>query len=120
MVMVEIVRVAVTGGRNNFNYDSLWGELDLLHDARTIDVIIEGGAKGIDAGARQWAEYARVKCVTVPALWNEHGPAAGPIRNQRIIDAFKPDLLIACRGGKGTADMVKRAVRAGIEIIKIA
>jgi hypothetical protein len=36
------------------------------------------------------------------------GPAAGPIRNQRMLD-WGPDLVVAFAGGKGTADMVRRA-----------
>jgi hypothetical protein len=47
------------------------------------------------------------------------GKAAGPIRNQRMIDEGKPDLVIAFPGGRGTADMVSRAKKAGIPVQEI-
>ena len=37
----------------------------------------------------------------------KHGNAAGPIRNQRMLDHGKPDIVVAFPGGSGTADMVK-------------
>ena len=44
---------------------------------------------------------------------------AGFVRNQRMIDEGKPDLCVAFPGGDGTADMVKRARAAGIEVLEI-
>ena len=50
----------------------------------------------------------------MPADWTKHGKAAGPIRNQKMLDEC-PDLVVAFPGGKGTADMVRRAMKAGID-----
>ena len=47
-----------------------------------------------------------------------HGKGAGPIRNQRMLDAGQPDLVVAFEGGRGTADMITRTKRAGIEILE--
>ena len=46
------------------------------------------------------------------------GRKAGPIRNQRMLDDGKPDLVIAFSGGKGTAGMMAIARRAGVKIIQ--
>ena len=54
------------------------------------------------------------------ADWAKHGRKAGPIRNQRMIDEGRPDLVVAFPGGTGTADMVERARVAGIRVIEIA
>lgn len=51
--------------------------------------------------------------------WKDHGKAAGPIRNQLMLDDFKPDLVVAFPGGKGTADMVKKAQDAGVTVILV-
>jgi UDP-N-acetylmuramoylalanine-D-glutamate ligase len=32
----------------------------------------------------------------------------------------KPDLVVAAPGGRGTADMVRRARDAGIEVVEVA
>jgi hypothetical protein len=50
------------------------------------------------------------------AQWKKHGRAAGPIRNQRMLDKGKPDLVVAFPGGRGTADMIRRAERAGVPV----
>lgn len=115
------MRVLVCGGRN-YNDDAAWnhitGVLEDLHREHGITAIIEGGAIGADRMGRHWADMRDVKCVTVYADWNTHGKAAGPIRNQRMINDFKPDLIVAFPGGKGTADMVNRAKVAGIKLME--
>lgn len=88
-----------------------------LHEATPISALIQGGARGADRSAAECARGLGIKVVTVPADWRTHGKAAGPIRNQRMIDDFKPDLVLAFPGGRGTADMVSRARAAGIEVI---
>lgn len=54
------------------------------------------------------------------ADWKKHKKAAGPIRNQLMLDSeiehIEECLLVAFPGGKGTADMVRRAMRFGIEV----
>jgi hypothetical protein len=115
------VRLLVCGGRTYglHNLDeaaTLYAALSAIHEATPITAIIEGGARGADCLAREWGREHGVKVVTVPADWATHGKAAGPIRNQRMIDDFKPDLVLAFAGGKGTSDMVRRAERAGIAV----
>lgn len=44
-------------------------------------------------------------------------PAAGPRRNQRMLDSFRPDLVLAFPGGKGTADCCRKAEKMGIRVI---
>jgi hypothetical protein len=53
------------------------------------------------------------------AQWKKHGRAAGPIRNQRMLDEGKPDLVVAFPGGRGTADMIRRAERAGVPVQQV-
>ncbi len=113
------MRVLVCGGRDYDDYAHVLTVLDNLHRVRgPITAIIEGGARGADTLARDWAKARLVKCVTVPADWTTHGKAAGPIRNQRMVDEFKPDLVVAFAGGRGTADMIRRAETAGLEVAK--
>lgn len=83
--------------------------------------IIHGGATGADTAADEWAVVnwtGLTEFKVTPEEWKHLGRAAGPIRNQRMIDEGKPDLVVAFPGGTGTADMVRRAKRAGIEVIE--
>lgn len=97
--------------------------------------IIHGGASGADQLAGEWAECFGVPFREFPANWTDlsHADAvirtrhdgtkydakAGSRRNQRMIDEGKPDLVIAFPGDRGTADMVAKARKAGIEVIEV-
>lgn len=82
-------------------------------------VLIHGGAKGVDHHADEWAVVNWVPVECFEADWKRYGNSAGPIRNQQMIDEGKPDLVIAFPGGRGTADMVRRAKAAGIKVEEI-
>lgn len=118
-------RILVCGGRDFLDYlklgdtlDSLIDELEDPSDA----VIIQGGAKGADFLAKAYAYcwgWGGLMCEEYPADWGKHGKAAGSIRNQQMLDEGKPDLVVAFPGGSGTADMVRRARKAGVEVIVV-
>ena len=86
-------------------------------------VIIHGGAPGADSMAGtaggMFREFGkRVKVDRFPADWKTFGNAAGPIRNQQMLDEGKPEMVIAftndLSSSKGTKDMVRRAKQAGL------
>jgi hypothetical protein len=81
-------------------------------------VLVHGAASGADAMAGRWAGANGVSVTTFPADWNRYGRSAGPRRNQAMVDS-EPDLVVAFPGGRGTADMVRRAEAAGIRVLKI-
>ena len=58
--------------------------------------------------AERWAAAHGIKNEVYPALWSTNGKAAGPMRNQYMLDRSYPDLLMAFPGGRGTKDMVSR------------
>jgi hypothetical protein len=82
--------------------------------------IIAGGATGADDFAEQWAEERRVERHIFPAQWAKFGKAAGPIRNQQMLDEGQPDVVYAFHqnlaNSKGTKDMVLRARKAGLDV----
>jgi hypothetical protein len=112
--------VLVCGGRDYHDRDRIFFVLDLTHAANPIGYLIHGCASGADKMAETWAIQNRVPVERYPALWEEHGRRAGPIRNQLMLDDGKPDLVIAFPGGAGTADMVRRANVAGVPIVTIS
>lgn len=114
------MRVLVTGGRAYSDVEKLSAVLHKLNKEAGIDMIIEGGAKGADALARDWALMNRIAGETYIADWENQGGFAGPARNARMLTEGEPDLVIAFPGGRGTADMVRKARRAGVEVIEIA
>jgi hypothetical protein len=63
-----------------------------------------------------WARSRGIRVERYYALWRTHGNAAGPIRNQKMLDNERPDIVIVFEGGRGTADMIRRAKTAGVPI----
>ena len=115
------VRVVVCGGRSFADRMLLDLHLDRIHAERGIAVLIDGGSRGADLMAREWARRTGgISMQPYRACWRKHGRAAGPIRNQRMLDCGRPDLVIAFPGGRGTADMVRRATAAVIEVIRVS
>ena len=112
------IRLLVCGGRDFHNTDFVHNTLCDLHHRNPIAVVIHGAATGADYEGMIWAQMMDIKHLPVVADWHRHGKAAGPLRNQRMLDEGKPDLVLAFPGGKGTADMVLRAKLAGITTIE--
>jgi hypothetical protein len=113
------VVVLACGGRDFDDLGTVWSNLDVLHHFRGIRLLIEGGAAGADLLASQWATANNVPSKRFAADWKKHGRAAGPIRNRQMLDEGKPDLVVAFPGGRGTADMVRAAQEAGIEVMDV-
>lgn len=115
------MRVLVCGGRDFDDYRRFASSMNTL-DLRDgpFKTVIHGGAPGADWCAHLWADSARRQEVEFKADWKKHGRAAGPLRNQQMLDEGKPDLVIAFPGGRGTADMVRRAKAAGIPVREIS
>ena len=108
-------RVLVCGGRDFTEWVKVWFQLkDLPRDT----VIVHGGARGADSLAEKEASGLGLTTEVYEADWENDGRAAGPIRNQRMLDTGI-DLVIAFAGGNGTADMVRRARKAGVEVIEV-
>lgn len=127
------IQVLVCGGRDFADSQKVNDALDKIHAERVIESLIEGGAGnswysrmlkrrvtiGADLLAKLWAQSKGIQVFEHKANWDLHGKAAGPIRNQQMIDRGNPVLVVAFPGNHGTADMVRRARKAGIEVIEI-
>lgn len=128
-------RLLVCGGRDYVNTVMVYRTLDALHRELNFTDFIQGGAKGADAIAREWAttksSVVRWEC---KAAWTDlsHADAvirtradgtkydakAGHRRNKRMLE-WKPDLVVAFPGGDGTADMVAQARAAGVRVTEV-
>lgn len=114
------IRVLVCGGRGYADVERVYQELDRIHAIHPIACIIEGGARGADYLASRWSALRGLDShLRYPADWALHGKRAGPIRNQKMLDEGRPDMVVAFPGGRGTADMVMRARLAGVIVRQI-
>lgn len=110
----------ICGGRDFTDraiFDDAMG--DLLGVKGCPRKIIHGAARGADALAAEWGARHALDVAFIAADWASHGKAAGPIRNQKMLEEHKPDFVVVFPGGRGTADMVSRARKAGIDVAEI-
>lgn len=110
------MRILVCGGRD---YQDEVRVAAVLSSIGGISQIIHGGARGADDLARVWAIRSGIPDRQFNANWSL-GRKAGPIRNQRMLDEGKPDLVVAFPGGRGAADMVRRARQSGVPVKEIS
>lgn len=131
-----MIHVVVCGGRHYKNRAHVFRTLDELHAKHCFTKLIEGGADGADALARQWVKkHPDIAHTKVSADWTDlshpdavirvrkngtkYDAKAGPRRNAKMLGLI-PDMLIAFPGEDGTADMVKQARKAGgIKIVEV-
>lgn len=111
-------RVVVAGSRSD-DGSRVRADLDELKRRHGRLQVAEGGARGADAAAAEWAEQARrVRHKQYKADWAGQHRAAGPIRNRKMIDSERPDVVLAypSGSGRGTQDLVAYARRKGYAV----
>lgn len=107
------MRVLFCGGRDFTNREAVLKAFD----ATSPSLVITGGARGADELADKEAARRGINRVIYPANWNGEGrKAAGPLRNRRMLELGKPDLVVAFPGGWGTVNMIEQAKRFGVPV----
>ena len=106
------MKILVCGGREYKDWEKIYSILDKEKPTE----IIEGGARGADTIAREWAKSRKVPYKTYPANWDKYKKAAGPIRNQEMIDKEHPDKVLAFPdpNSRGTYDMIDKSNKKNI------
>lgn len=127
----------------NMPIDANANDTSVLIDANWLPLdikVVSGGARGVDTVAIDWAVSNYCQYREYLADWKRHKNAAGPIRNQLILDSEVPKAgydenyktiiddaeriknthVIAFPGGKGTADMVRRSKARGLHVIEFS
>ena len=112
------MRVLVCGSRDWRDAPELERVLDKVASVVRVDTVIEGEARGADLMARAWAESRGIALAPYPAEWDQLGKAAGHIRNSRMLEDGRPDLVIAfpLLSSRGTFDMISLARHAGVPV----
>lgn len=105
------MKVAIVGSRSFDNMKLLQEKVYELTKGAVIEEIISGGAHGADNLARIYAVTHNLPLIEFIPKWQEHGKAAGPIRNKYIVD--RADIIIAfwdgiSKGTKSSIDLAKK------------
>lgn len=110
--------ILVSGDRNWTNIDTVYRELSKYREYAV--TLVHGGARGLDSITHNIALEFGWETKEYLAHWDKFGKAAGPIRNQEMLDKERPNFLLAfhpnIESSRGTKDMVNRATKAGIPV----
>lgn len=116
-------RLLITGSRLGWDVEELESilrdtYLDMTREGNWIVRLVHGGADGVDRQAAAiWASKG-LPTESHPAVWAVHGKAAGPLRNQEMVDLGAERCIGFVRGlARGTLDCLGRADRAGIPTV---
>jgi len=113
----RIMRVAIVGSRKFENKEFLFKCVDeVIEDIKDnlyqdLDLIISGGAAGADSIAQLYARERGIPIMIFYPKWREYSRAAGPIRNQLIVDNCDAVIAFPVGEAKGTKDTLKKAAQ---------
>lgn len=113
--------ICITGGRDFEDVDFIVTRLLRLHEMYTFTELITGMARGVDRVGYEFGIELGLKIHKYPITksdWEQYGNSAGPRRNAEMLVQGKPDLVVAFPGGRGTADMIRRSMGAGVPVWK--
>lgn len=112
---MSVIRLLVCGGRSYADRECLERTLDAVHRKHAIEVLIHGACHlgGADRLADEWAVARGVPVQACPVEPTDgQWPAAGPIRNKRMLEVWQPSHGVAfpTKGekNKGTRDMTRQ------------
>ena len=89
-------KVLVCGSRGIT--DRFWVTYAMSKAPLDYDLIIHGGARGVDSLAGEVAQNSGIPVKVVKPDWNKHGKKAGILRNKEMVD--EADAVIAIWDGK--------------------
>lgn len=85
-----------------------------LFDWADITLVLSGACTGVDIIGENIARNKRVRVQCFPAIWEEHGRAAGPIRNAEMVRQADGLLAVWDGGSRGTKDIIQKALDANL------
>jgi len=116
------VKILVTGDREWSDTRRIVEVLVEYHSSDNPPTLIHGACCGADTLAKMVGKALGWNVIPFPADWDKYNLAAGPIRNQVMVDQ-KPDIVIAFHNNlaksRGTKNCVSKAIKAGIEIVYV-
>lgn len=86
-----------------------------------ITEVVSGKARGVDTLGEIWASMYNIPVKPFPADWGTYHKAAGPIRNQEMLNyCLTTDSVIAILryNSLGTKDMIERSEKKGLRVHK--
>ena len=113
------MKLAIVGSRDYSDYSFFSVQIEQFLAGRRPDLIISGGASGIDSLAERYAREHDLPLQVFAADWRRFGKSAGPRRNTQIVDAATHLLAFPSATSVGTYDSVRIAQMAVLPTVII-
>lgn len=107
------MKLAIVGSRDGLPWAKVRDEIERIVSRADVELVISGGASGVDQLAASIARRAGKKVREYLPDWRAWGKRAGFLRNQTIVDAA--DAIVAFWDGasRGTANTITLSRDAG-------
>lgn len=113
-------RIIICGTRTFNDDELLYDKLDKITKDMTDVEIISGACEGADNIGEKYAKDKGLLLKVFPANWDKYGAAAGPLRNEQMLNYALQEkaLVVAFWNGKsrGTSNMIKIAKNSGVTV----
>lgn len=108
------MKLAIIGSRDFTDYQLCCKAIDQFLDEwdlspAEITEVVSGGARGADSLAEKWATEKNLSMKIFYPDWKTYGKAAGPRRNQMIIEYTNYLIAFPSITGRGTQDSLRKA-----------
>lgn len=119
-----MLRFVIAGSRHFNDYKRLKNELDIIfrfYNVKAEITIISGGCRGADALGERYARENGIPLEIFEAEWDKYGRAAGPIRNEKMVEYSSAVICFWDNKSRGTFSLIKLANKhkKPIKIIEI-
>ena len=86
---------------------------------KEVTEVVSGTAKGVDRAGEEYAEYYDIPVKRFYPDWDQHGRAAGPIRNRQMAEYADCLLLIWDGSSRGSLSMKHEMERLGKPVYEV-
>lgn len=107
------MKLLIVGSRSIHDFD-LSG-----HVPENTELIISGGAQGIDALAEQYADQHKISKLIVRPQYHLYGKAAPIIRNEKMVELADAVLVVWDGVSRGTMSTIRYAEKKGRVLIVV-
>lgn len=108
-------RVVVAGSRSIEDYDAVKEAIE--NSGFDIDVIVSGGARGVDRMGEIYGKENAIPVQICPADWDKHGKVAGLKRNEKMADYASALVAVWDGESSGTEHMIQQAYNRNMPIV---
>ena len=105
------MKVVIAGSRTINDYGLLLDAID--KSEFDIEEVIYGGASGVDAMGRRYADERALYWTLYEADWEKHGRAAGPIRNRLMAQRADAAIVLIAGNSRGSRNMIEEMEKLG-------